>query len=342
MWTDSAASRFGARSFTLPKPRCPSHVAFASALLVLGLVAERTSVPAAASDSVVADVHAAIDAGDLARASAIVSERRSSQGVTPEIAEAVSVLGSAALAAGDLDQAIGSAREAERLALDLLGSRPVDRDTHLAAALGASIEVQAQAMARKGDRSEALYFLQRELETYTNTPLHKKIQKNINLLTLAGHPAPALDTSESLGMPSPTLGSLKGQVVILFFWAHWCPDCKIQGPILATLLEKYRAAGLTMVAPTQRYGYIEAGSVASPDDELRHIVSIRDTYYPFLGAVPVPLSENNHKQYGVSSTPTLVILDRAGIVQLYHPGRMTEGELEQAVRPLLDPRYGQQ
>ena len=74
---------------------------------------------------------------------------------------------------------------------------------------------------------------------------------------------------------------------------------------------------------------------APPDEELRHIISVRDTYYGFLAKVPVPLSEANLKLYGVSSTPTLAILDRQGIVRLYHPGRMTEGELDAKIRPLL-------
>jgi thioredoxin-related protein len=62
---------------------------------------------------------------------------------------------------------------------------------------------------------------------------------------------------------------------------------------------------------------------------------VRDTYYGFLRNEPVPLSEANHKQYGVSSTPTIVLLDRKGIVRVYHPGRMTAEELEAAIRRLL-------
>jgi thioredoxin-related protein len=39
--------------------------------------------------------------------------------------------------------------------------------------------------------------------------------------------------------------------------------------------------------------------------------------------------------YGVSSTPTMVIADRQGIIRLYHPGRMTEEELEAQIRATL-------
>jgi thioredoxin-related protein len=41
------------------------------------------------------------------------------------------------------------------------------------------------------------------------------------------------------------------------------------------------------------------------------------------------------KRYGVSTTPTLVLVDRDGIVRLYHPGRMQKEELESVVRRVL-------
>jgi thiol-disulfide isomerase/thioredoxin len=166
----------------------------------------------------------------------------------------------------------------------------------------------------------------------------KRIQKNINLLTLEGHPAPRLDVSESIGPKPPSFDALKGKVVVLFFWAHWCPDCKIEGPILAKLYARYQTQGLAIVAPTQRFGYVARGAAAPPDEELRYIVQVRDEYYPFLAQVPVPLAVANHERYGVSSTPTVVIVDRKGMIRRYHPGRMTEEELEQQVRSLLDER----
>ena len=123
--------------------------------------------------------------------------------------------------------------------------------------------------------------------------------------------------------------------MILFFWAHWCPDCKIESPILAKLYAKYQTKGLTIVAPTQRYGYVAGGAPAPPDEELRYMREVRDTHYAFLADLPVPISSANHERYGVSSTPTVVILDRQGIVRLYHPGRLTEDELDAQLRPLL-------
>ncbi len=294
-----------------------------------------TAGQAARAAGLVPDVRAAIAKHDFAAGETLITQYRSAQGVTSELAEAVSWLGRGALAARDFDRAEQYALDAEDLSIELLKTTRVNDDRHLELALGAAIEVQALARAARGARSEAVYGLKRALAEYDDTVLHKRIQKNINALSLEGQPAIALDRAEHLGPVVPTFDQLKGKVVLLFFWAHWCPDCKAESPIIARLLDKYRSQGLAIVAPTQRFGYIVSGTPAPPDEELRHIIEVRDTYYPFLRDQPVALSEANHKEYGVSSTPTLVLLDRQSIVRVYNPGTMSEAELDAAIRKLL-------
>jgi cytochrome c biogenesis protein CcmG/thiol:disulfide interchange protein DsbE len=293
------------------------------------------------SDTIIPDVRARIAKSDFTGGEALIADYRARNGVTPTMLEALSWLGRGALAANRLEDAERYARETHVLSLAALKNRGVDDEEHLPTALGAAIEVQAQAAAAGGDRSIAVQFLRQELNIYSDTSLHKRIQKNINLLSLEGQPAPALDLSEYLGPKPPAVAQLKGQVVIMFFWAHWCSDCKAQGPILEGLLSKYGAQGLTIVAPTQRFGYAARGRTVSPDEERRYIAEVLDTSYGFLSGLPVPLAEANHKQYGVSSTPTLVVLDRDGRIELYNPGRMTLEELEPVVRRLLDDAVAQ-
>jgi hypothetical protein len=48
------------------------------------------------------------------------------------------------------------------------------------------------------------------------------------------------------------------------------------------------------------------------------------------------VSAANHQRYGVSSTPTLAIVDRSGVIRTYNPGRLTEADLEARITALLD------
>jgi len=301
-----------------------------AALLVAGPHAQQP-----APVTVVSQVRAALNAHDLPAAETVLKTERAVRGDTPDVIEAVSWLGRGAQAEGQPERALTWAEEAMRLALAALGGRPIDADPHLANAIGASIEVQALVAVGRHERSDAVVFLQRQLDAYRGTSIAKRIQKNINLVTLEGHAAPALESPEWIGVRPPSFADLKGRVVVLFFWAHWCPDCKAEGPILAKLYEKYQKDGVTIVAPTQRFGYVAGGVKAPPDEELRYIIQVRDQYYPFLATVPVPVSVANHERYGVSSTPTVVIMDRQGIIRLYHPGKMTESELEAQIKLLL-------
>ena len=89
-----------------------------------------------------------------------------------------------------------------------------------------------------------------------------------------------------------------------------------------------------MVAPTQRYGYAARGEEVGPTDETKYIDEVRHKFYSDLLNVPAPISEENFKNYGASTTPTVVLIDRQGIVRLYHPGTMSLEELRAALNRL--------
>lgn len=285
--------------------------------------------------NLVQDVRAAIAADDFAKAEAQISEYQSARGVTSEMLEALSWLGRGALAAKRYEQAEAYASKTREMCLEMLKSRPLDADRNLPIALGAAIEVLAQAAAAKGERSAAVSFLQEQLAIYRNTSIRTRIQKNINLLTLEGKPAPPLETGEYLGPRPVPLVQLKGRPVLLFFWAHWCGDCKQQAPVLAKLMAEYGKAGLTIVGPTQRYGYVAGGKEAGSAEEVAYIDQVRRQFYGELGEMSVPVSEENFQNYGSSTTPTLVLVDAGGIVRLYHPGHMSYEELAPKVAALV-------
>ena len=255
--------------------------------------------------SVVGDVRRALGQDNFSLAEQKVEEFRRAHGVTAEMLEAHSWLGRGALKAKDLNRAERYSAETRKLALKLLESRELDAEKRLPIALGASIEVQAHVMAERGARSEAVAFLGEEIERWKLTSMRARIQKNIHLLSLVGKPAPRLDISEHIGSKPQPLDSLRGRVLLLYFWAHWCGDCRVQAPVLARLHEEFADKGLVLMGPTQRYGYAARGTDASPAEELAWIDRVRSEHYGAIPSMAVPLSQENFGRYGSSTTPTL-------------------------------------
>jgi thiol-disulfide isomerase/thioredoxin len=288
-----------------------------------------------ASGQVIGDVREAIEERNFPLGDRCIQAYRTRSGVTPELLEAISWMARGELEAKQYDQAERYAAQTRKLALAALAGRKMDDERHLPTALGASIEVHAQVLAGRGELPEALAFLGRELATYRATSIATRIQKNINLLTLEGKPAPRLETAEWLGPKPLPLAQLKGRPVLLFFWAHWCGDCKAAVPELAKLVAAYQSQGLVLIGPTQHYGYAAGGEDAPRAQETRYIDDVRRQYYAALGGVSVPLSEQNFKEYGASTTPTLVLVDRQGIVRLYHPGTMPYSRLAAKLEEVL-------
>lgn len=306
--------------------------------LTTAVAATAQTAPAAAPPGLIPQVRAALNANDIPKAQALIEAFRAANGTTPEALEAFSWLGRGALAQKKYDEAEQFALDAYDLCLDALKTRPMDAEPRLPIAIGAAIEVRAQVMAARGNRSEAVYFLRREADTYGSTSIIQRINKNVNLLSLEGQPAFETTSREALAGTAPSLASLRGKPVVLFLWAHWCPDCKAMSPILDALRTTYAAQGLTILAPTQRYGYVANRAPASPADELAYIRQVRRDAYPWLDDAMVPVSGEVFTRYGVSTTPTLVFIRRDGTVLRYNPGQMTRAQIEPLIQDLVTPQ----
>ncbi len=280
--------------------------------------------------ALVKEVRSALNARDFDAAKKLLADSRNGGPVSPGWLEAQSWLGRGYLSAGRLDEAEKAASETRKMALALLQGRGLDAEPSLPTALGASIEVQAQAANARGHKAEAVAFLQEEIRRWRGTSLQARLQKNLHLISLVGKPAPVLNTREYVGAQPPRLASLKGRKTLLFFWAHWCGDCKATGGVIARLKREF--PNVAVIGPTQPYGYVAGGEEASRADEIRYIDQVRQKYYAGIADMTVPVNEENFELWGASTTPTIAVVDANGIVKLYHPGKMSYEELLPYVR----------
>ena len=284
--------------------------------------------------SLVDDVRMQAARRDFAAAERAVRAYQAQNGATAELAAALSWLARGEFDTGRYEEADAYAGEARRVAGSLPGVRQPDADPLLSTALGAAIEVHARVLAAGGHHTQAVAYLRGEMAAFGATGVAERIQKNINLLGLVGTPSPPLDEAIWLGPKPASLVALRGHAVLLFFWAHWCPDCKAEAPVLAQIAHVYGPKGLVLIGPTKLYGYAAQGDPAAPAEETQYIDAIRRQFYAGLSDMAVPVSAANFQAYGASTTPTIVLLDGNGIVRFYHPGAVFEAELAGRIEAL--------
>jgi peroxiredoxin len=135
--------------------------------------------------------------------------------------------------------------------------------------------------------------------------------------TAAPAPVPAPDfTLPTRDGGSVQLSSLKGQVVMINFWATWCGPCREEMPLLEQLQAKYEPLGFTLLGVN-----VEADSAAAT---------------AWLKSVPVsfPILFDTRnavaEQFGVMGMPSSVFVDREGRVRHVHRGYKAGDEAQYA------------
>lgn len=124
--------------------------------------------------------------------------------------------------------------------------------------------------------------------------------ERIARLEHVGTAAPPLDGGLPIGRAPTSLAALRGQVVLLDFWATWCGPCRLVAPQLNALQARFGAQGLRVV-----------GVTTDPVERAATFMELAGTKYPSLADPGALVS----RAYHVSSLPTLFVIDRRGIVR---------------------------
>lgn len=136
-----------------------------------------------------------------------------------------------------------------------------------------------------------------------------------------GDKAPALALKDLRGR-NLRLSDYRGKVVLLNFWATWCPPCRAEMPDLVRMQREYRGRGLRVIGVT--YPPQTAAEVR------RFVRELKVNY-------PVALGTKETKDlFDRSETlPVTVVIDREGNVREVIEGILLPAEFEQKIKPLL-------
>ena len=150
--------------------------------------------------------------------------------------------------------------------------------------------------------------------------------------------APDLVATKSIG-PFHNVSNLRGKVIVLDFFAHWCVPCKRAFPELRDFYSHYKPRGLELVGVTSFYGYYGAEQNISPSAEFEKMgqfVKELNLTWP----VAFDPKKTFAKSYGVGAIPQIVIIDRKGMIRMvqvgYEPAKREVIEAE--ITKLLDEK----
>ncbi len=148
-----------------------------------------------------------------------------------------------------------------------------------------------------------------------NHPLVGKPVPELTLRPLSGAP------STAVGAPKVELSKLAGKVVVLDFWAPWCGPCRQEMPVLDGLARRFAASNVVFM-----------GVLVDQDRE--GAVSVLAQ-----GHIGYPQLDDDAglaaRAFSVKSLPSLVIVDRKGIVRTYRVGYTSEADLEAAIKAAM-------
>lgn len=145
-------------------------------------------------------------------------------------------------------------------------------------------------------------------------------------LVADGTPAPSFQMQRYEG-GTLTLEELKGKVVMLDFWATWCPPCREEMPSLVKLAKEYEAQGLVFVAANRD----------DPDSAPSEVRRFIKRHQPDLAPYVVYAPDEMAMAFQVVALPTLYFLDRDGRVIDAQRGMLSEDALRRRVERALKP-----
>jgi len=156
---------------------------------------------------------------------------------------------------------------------------------------------------------------------------------------LIGTPAPELEVSrwiEGKERAPKSLSDLRGNVVLLNFWAMWSEPFVNTSPRLRAFQSKYAGKGFEIVGVTKFYGRSDTEESLSREQEFKSLQNYREkrqlTYPLAVGKMD---DVTNEERYGVVGAPTMILIDRRGLVRHIKSGAGEYRKLEKQIEKLL-------
>ncbi len=193
-----------------------------------------------------------------------------------------------------------------------------------------------------GEQAELNKFLERvRSELADKKTVMDYLSSRDTFQAVLNKPAKELEIDFAVNGERTDLKSLRGRVVLLDFFAHWCGPCIAGFPFVREIQKKYESKGLTVLGISGVYGYYRGQRPLTPEQEVKLMQTAFAKEYKVTWPMLFGRTKTNQQNYGVAYIPHLVLIDRAGIVRAAYVGKDSDAEIEQQIIKLLAEPVGQ-
>ncbi|HKQ75103.1 MAG TPA: TlpA disulfide reductase family protein [Blastocatellia bacterium] len=169
--------------------------------------------------------------------------------------------------------------------------------------------------------------------------LRSAYESELTTARLIGAPAPELEVSRWIEGKERTpkdLNELRGNVVLLYFWAMGSDPFVDAFPRLRRFQSNYGGKGFEIIGVTKFYGRSDTEVFPSREQEIKGLQNYKSRHqltYPF--AVGKMDDVTNEERYGGAGVPTMILIDRQGLVRHVNRGAGDYRKLEKQIEKLL-------
>jgi len=135
-------------------------------------------------------------------------------------------------------------------------------------------------------------------------------------VNLTGKPATSFRLKDSQGV-AVDFADLRGKVILLDFWATWCPPCRKELPYIDKMAREYEGKGVAVLGVNHE----DSGTVKNFLKKNKYtLTTLMDS------------RREVHKLYAIRAFPTVIVINCEGIVAAHYVGARTEEQLVAALK----------